>query len=200
MGLKTKLSTAINGFPSTNLIPQLGEQRAAAVAMVLLGQEPTQLQLLIMQRAFDEKDHWSGQLGFPGGRREAKDNDLLQTAQRETFEEIGLQLSPPDFLGHLNDLQGRRGKQMMDFFIRPNVFHLDTWNSQLNLDAKEVQDVFWVSLSELKDPANATTIDWQKDNLKAQLPGIKVSKNRVLWGLSYLMFQDLMKRIVSITG
>lgn len=64
------------------------------------------LELLLVRRSINERDTWSGQVAFPGGKRQkaggASDNDVAapwetprETAQRETLEEIGLDLTTP---------------------------------------------------------------------------------------------------------
>ncbi|HET9512400.1 MAG TPA: NUDIX domain-containing protein, partial [Gemmatimonadales bacterium] len=50
--------------------------------------------LLLIRRADRDGDPWSGQLGLPGGRKSPADADLLSTAIRETFEEVGIDLPP----------------------------------------------------------------------------------------------------------
>src|SRR5574342_1183890 len=61
---------------------------AAAVAVILHDSDDG-LETLFIHRAVRVGDTWSGQIAFPGGRREPADPDLLTTAIRETFEEIG---------------------------------------------------------------------------------------------------------------
>ncbi|HZI20486.1 MAG TPA: CoA pyrophosphatase [Pyrinomonadaceae bacterium] len=65
--------------------------KQAAVALVLR-ENAGRAELLIIKRAERERDHWSGHLALPGGRREASDADLVRTAVRETWEEVGLDL------------------------------------------------------------------------------------------------------------
>src|SRR5215213_7642971 len=65
--------------------------RRAAVALVLReGSEGPEL--LVIKRSEAEHDHWSGHMALPGGRVEPEDENLLATAARETFEEVGLDL------------------------------------------------------------------------------------------------------------
>ena len=63
-------------------------------------------ELLIIKRAEHEGDPWSGHLALPGGRAEPQDADLLITAARETYEEVGIDLLGPNgsrdrFIGQL---------------------------------------------------------------------------------------------------
>jgi 8-oxo-dGTP pyrophosphatase MutT (NUDIX family) len=46
----------------------------------------------------------SGQMALPGGKKEAIDFDLMQTAIRETKEEIGIELNQDDIVGKLTEL------------------------------------------------------------------------------------------------
>src|SRR6478752_6570976 len=70
----------------------------AAVAAVLV---PSPDAVLLIRRAERAGDPWSGHMALPGGRREPEDADLVETARRETFEEVGLQLARSDLLGGL---------------------------------------------------------------------------------------------------
>src|SRR5215213_2159058 len=68
-----------------------GALRQAAVALVLRGGVEG-AEMLVIKRSEAERDHWSGHLALPGGRAEPSDENLLATAVRETFEEVGLDL------------------------------------------------------------------------------------------------------------
>jgi 8-oxo-dGTP pyrophosphatase MutT (NUDIX family) len=76
---------------------------AAAVAVILHDGDDG-LETLFIHRAVRAGDTWSGQIAFPGGRREPGDGDLLVTAIRETHEEIGVALTAAERLGVLDDL------------------------------------------------------------------------------------------------
>jgi 8-oxo-dGTP pyrophosphatase MutT (NUDIX family) len=121
---------------------------AAAVALVLVTAEDS-LELLLMRRADRAGDPWSGHIGLPGGRHEPGDPDLLATAVRETWEEIGVQLDPAAALAQLSDLRPR-SPLLPSIYVRPFVFALPTRPS-LRL-SREVQQVRWVPVGELVAP------------------------------------------------
>lgn len=66
--------------------------REAAVATIIATDHTPRV--LVLKRTTNPNDPWSGHYAFPGGRREAADNSLLETCMRETFEECGITLSP----------------------------------------------------------------------------------------------------------
>jgi 8-oxo-dGTP pyrophosphatase MutT (NUDIX family) len=79
--------------------------REAAVALVLRGRGGA-AEMLVIKRAESERDHWSGHLALPGGRREPSDADLRATALRETLEEVGLDVeSGGEVLGRLDTVR-----------------------------------------------------------------------------------------------
>lgn len=75
--------------------PLSGDLREAATLLLL-----DHGGLWFLKRSLSMRRH-PGQIAFPGGRREREDADLWQTAQRETFEEMGADPSAISFLGAL---------------------------------------------------------------------------------------------------
>jgi 8-oxo-dGTP pyrophosphatase MutT (NUDIX family) len=65
------------------------------------------LRLLFTRRTEHLPSH-PGEVSFPGGRVEASDADPLQTALRETEEEVGIRRSGIKVLGHLVDFLTHR--------------------------------------------------------------------------------------------
>ena len=65
---------------------------AAAVALVLR-EVDGDLEALFIRRAEHDDDPWSGDLAFPGGRLDPGDADAQAAAERESREELSLDLS-----------------------------------------------------------------------------------------------------------
>ena len=170
------------------LIPPQGN-RQAAVAMLLRGLE-SEPQMFFIERARNENDPWSGQIAFPGGNRKPTDQDTFNTAQRETLEEVGIELRKDILLGRLDDQQGSYKPHFLPLVISCYVFH---WDEQsLTQNNMEVGDSFWVDFDLLVRPDNR--IDYFTRYSSQPFPGIMLGKDRVLWGLTYRFVQMLLEK------
>lgn len=76
--------------------------RISAV-MLLLYERNGELHLVFTLRHQYDGVH-SGQMSFPGGKREDGDKDLTETALRETWEEVGVTADKIEVLGKLSEL------------------------------------------------------------------------------------------------
>lgn len=121
-------------------------ERQAAVLLPLIAHQH-ELTVLFTQRSAHLAYH-PGQISFPGGSSEAQDNSLIDTALRETEEEIGLAPEQIDILGQLTRYQTITG-----FMVTPIVGLIQP-PLQLQLDSFEVEQVFEVPLSFFLDRRN----------------------------------------------
>jgi 8-oxo-dGTP pyrophosphatase MutT (NUDIX family) len=164
---------------------------AAAVA-VILRDGADGLEALFIHRAVRAGDTWSGQIAFPGGRRDPGDADLLTTAIRETMEEIGVDLSAAEQLGVLDDLYPRT-PVLPPVVVRPFVFAL-TAQPTIVVSA-EVQDAFWVSFRALQAPGAAGTITVDHPGIPRRvLPAYTLGKHTI-WGMSERILTPLISLV-----
>jgi 8-oxo-dGTP pyrophosphatase MutT (NUDIX family) len=161
----------------------------AAVAIILRdGEQGTEL--LMMQRAKHERDPWSGQMSFPGGKIDPQDVDAKAAAVREAYEEVGASLSDEDFIGQLDDLYGLKIDDVFSVHVACFVFKP---SNELALVANyEVADMVWLPISSLDDRANAYDYRHPKDPALS-MPAVMIdqSKEQILWGLSLRMLANL---------
>ena len=83
------ITDKLKKFPLDHCQSSPQDYGVSAAVMLLLHGEPDNPQVLLTQRAQHLNSH-AGEVAFPGGMWEPSDSDLLQTALRETYEEIGL--------------------------------------------------------------------------------------------------------------
>ena len=74
--------------------------RLASVLIIIYGKNPF---IIMTEKARNLKVH-AGEISFPGGKRSEQDNDLLETAIRETKEELSLDISKKHVIGQLDDV------------------------------------------------------------------------------------------------
>ena len=164
---------------------------AAAVAVILHDGEDG-LETLFIHRAVRVGDTWSGQIAFPGGRREPTDPDLLTTAIRETLEEIGVDLSHAERLGVLDDLHPRT-PVLPPVVVRPFVFALTARPSIVI--SPEVQDAFWVSFRALQAPGTRSEIIVDHPGIPPRVLPAYALGNRTIWGMSERVLTPLISLI-----
>lgn len=166
----------------------------ACVAAILKGNSLNNLEIGFIQRAISPGDNWSGQIAFPGGRREPQDVTDIDAALRETWEEIGVRLNHSSLIGRLSDIQGRKAGLLLNFFIRPFVFHIEE-DFETTLQPTEVAEFFWFPVQELLNPNRHSLQKFLRDELSIELPAVNINKQVPLWGLTHLMVLNLLERL-----
>ena len=171
-------------------IPASVAPRRAAVAIILRAvSEDQDWELLFILRARHREDPWSGHMAFPGGRVDDGDATSLSAARRETAEEIGLDLNTCSrLLGSIDDIHASAGGKVLPLAISPYVF-LITGGVETTPN-HEVDEVHWIRVSELLDPATRSTTPYTLRGVHFDLPCFRV-RHRVIWGLTYQMLMRL---------
>ena len=120
--------------------------RRAAV-LVPIVRRPGGLTVLLTQRTEHLTNH-AGQVSFPGGRAEEDDSSPIETALRETEEEIGLTRRHVEIIGVLPD------HVTASAYIVTPVVGLVMPPFDLTAESNEVADIFEVPLQFLMDGMN----------------------------------------------
>ncbi len=172
-------------------------RKEAAVAL-LLNEGLQGVELLFIERARRAGDPWSGQMAFPGGRREAQDADVLATAVRETSEEVGIELKAINNIGRLDDLIAPKLSHAHGLIISCHVFQL---NHVIDcIPNEEVHDWVWLQLNTVLLPEHFTD-SYQPPDYDGVFPGFSIGSQdpRVIWGLTYRIVCSFF-RTLGITG
>ena len=170
------------------LAPTLASHPADATASVMFclrdGERGTEL--LLCRRATREGDPWSGHVGLPGGGVEEQDRDALDTAARETHEEVGFDpRAHGRILGMLEPLKPRT----FPITIAAYVAHI-TAPVDLTL-SEEIAVAWWTPFADL---------EW----ISAEVPGAPTrvsafqlphpeAQDVVLWGITYRLLDRLFR-------
>lgn len=169
------------------------DKNASAAVALILRQNSGEFELLMIKRAEHRDDPWSGQIGLPGGRFDHADETLQHTAERETFEELGVQLRPQDYCARLNDYQSRPQRSVALVTVSSFVYQLERWPELI--PNAEVAAAFWVPLSALVNPANKTHYR-PSSGSATEWPAttIQIRQTRyLLWGLTHRIVNNLLK-------
>ncbi len=155
--------------------------RRAAVALVIRAGDNGAPELLFIKRSEYPADPWSGQVAFPGGREEASDPTLTDTAIRETREETGIDLvRDATVIGTLDDLRPQTVR-LPAVIVRPYVVLLNRFEPLVLSD--EVALAFWVPLQSLKD-----TSLWRDTAVLARGVQLRMRgfhhEGHVIWGMT----------------
>jgi 8-oxo-dGTP pyrophosphatase MutT (NUDIX family) len=113
--------------------------------------ESGSLDLLFIKRAANPRDYHSSQIAFPGGKVDPGELPFA-AAVRETQEEVGIDLTDPDFLylgrtGERNVYRNRNRPKLMlsTYGSSYSVFvYVGTGTISVKLNEREVQDCAWV--------------------------------------------------------
>jgi 8-oxo-dGTP pyrophosphatase MutT (NUDIX family) len=156
--------------------PPASDDAHAAVATILRS-GPSGVEVLLIKRAERDGDPWSGHVAFPGGKRDPGDASLLDTAIRETLEEVGLALEARALVARLGDLSAyRNGIRVAQY-----VFVLDAPSPPLAVST-EVAATLWAPLDRLAE------LEAQRPS--AGLPSLQFG-SYLVWGMTYRMLRRL---------
>lgn len=161
--------------------------RSAAVLVVLFP-DGDALRTIFMKRNIYDGPH-SGQISFPGGMYEEADQDLKQTALRETGEETGLNIKKLEVLGRLSPLF----IPVSNFYVSPFV----AWygeKPEFCPDASEVQYLLTPSLDELMDPSNHHKGNIRNYGYDIVTSYIQLDKD-IIWGATAMILSEFMELI-----
>jgi 8-oxo-dGTP pyrophosphatase MutT (NUDIX family) len=166
--------------PPRNLSIEPERIPQAAVALILAEMEES-AHVLIIKRAERPGDHWSGHLALPGGRAQVEDRDLIATAARETFEEVGIDLlDGGEFIGQLATLAPNNPRLPR---IEVTPFVAIAPPECAVTPNHEVARAFWVSVSDLKRDNRSSFFSFRMGDVINKWPAYP-SEEGLIWGIT----------------
>jgi 8-oxo-dGTP pyrophosphatase MutT (NUDIX family) len=157
---------------------------AAVLVPVIDRDEPT---VLLTTRTQELASH-AGQVAFPGGKIDPKDESPVAAAMREAREEIGLAPALIEPLGYLDLYLTFSG-----FRILPTVARVRP-DFMLRLNPSEVTEAFEVPLSFLMTPANHQRRSREWKGIEREYYAIPFG-DRYIWGITAGIVRNLFDRV-----
>ena len=155
-----------------------GKNKLASILVVIYGKSP----IIVMTEKPKHMKFHAGEISFPGGKLDSTDSNLLETALRETREEIGLSLREDQIIGQLDPVITLNS----GFTILPFVSVVDEIPS-LSANA-EVEKIFHIPLEPfLKTMANDPD---PSHNLIQEMYTFEF-QGKIIWGASARVLKQI---------
>lgn len=147
--------------------------------------------LPLIQRVVTKKDKHSGQISFPGGKKETSDTTNQATALREANEEIGIKKEDVTLLGALTPLY----VPASNFQVFPFIGYLDYPPTFIRQE-REVAEVVEVALNQLIHPKTKKykTITFGNGYTIKDVPYYDVN-GKTVWGATAMMLSEFVTLI-----
>ncbi|MDG2275752.1 MAG: CoA pyrophosphatase [Flavobacteriaceae bacterium] len=158
--------------------------KIAAVLALFYPNNNNNTSLLLTKRASYNGPH-SNQISFPGGKIEKSDNNLSQTALRETFEEVGVSQEKVEIL-----------REITNVYIPPSNFLVTpfigiTKTKPMFKVNSEVAEIIEVSFLDLLDDNNVGTIQITNSYMRETLvPSFNINGS-VIWGATAMILSEI---------
>jgi len=175
-------------LPLEPLPVELERIRQAAVT-ILLREQNSAAELLIIKRAEHPNDPWSGHLALPGGRADATDAHLIATAARETWEEVGISLTMEEhYIGRLETLLPVNPR-LPQIEITPLIAVAP---NEMTLQLSyEVAEAFWIPVRALQASGLSETYRFRHQDTILKYPAYP-SPHGAIWGITQRILTEFL--------
>jgi len=162
--------------------------RKPASVLIPFYRTPAGLSLIFMKRP-DYPGIHGDQISFPGGGREDDDKDDLETALRETEEEIGVKPNQVAVWGALSTQQSLTSK----YWITPFIGSI-AYPYEFKIERREVERLIMIPFSHLLIPETYSYghYNWKGMEFESDLYQYK---DDIIWGLTARILNNLIALI-----
>jgi 8-oxo-dGTP pyrophosphatase MutT (NUDIX family) len=194
--LKTELT---KGLPGTEVQWQMassdrfvrnfpkvpGKDARVAAVLILLFPEKGSIHTIFMQRPEYDGVH-GGQISFPGGKQEQEDDNIVQTALREAFEETGIDPSKVKIIGTLTPLF----IPVSNMIVTPVI----GWADKKPLFNYRPEEVAFLIDADLKRLLNPSIVQTKPFEIRGELVKVKYFDydENTIWGATAMILQELL--------
>ncbi len=164
-----------------NMIATPNAKKSAVLLPLIV--EDEQLKILFTERSRELKSH-SGQISFPGGRVDTGET-YLQTALRETEEEIGIHANGVSIIGELSELFVSPSNSL----IKPYIGFIESIDN-INPSADEVESILKIPFDYFLEDSNIKSDYWDLFGGKVLVPYWEIGANAPLWGATAMILAE----------
>lgn len=176
------------GWNHAAMAEWLGDEPLVPAAVLIAVREGGEENIIFTRRRDNLTNH-AGQVAFPGGSMDPDDHDMLDTALRESNEEIGLEREAVTPLGYLD-----RFETISGFCVTPVVARVAQGAPPLIASADEVAEVFEVPLAFFTDSANMRRYSMEYRGQHRPMVEFQFDGHRI-WGATAAMLFNLLERM-----
>ena len=170
---------------SSNVNPIISDKKETKFASVLILIFDESSKILMIKKPITMNQH-GGEIAFPGGKITDEDEDLLDTAIRETQEETGISVTRNQIIGQLKPVTTLNS----GFTILPFICILNEINELIpNSEVEEFLEIPFMSLlktlSDDKDPEHNSIQEMYTFTFQ----------NHIIWGASARMLKQITDKL-----
>ena len=161
------------------------DTRLSAVMILLFPEQENIFLPLILRPPYEGIRSHGGQVALPGGKKEPEDKHLIETALRETWEEIGVKIPDNQVIGTLTEIYISPSNML----VKPVIAYLHQ-KPQYNSAPKEVAAIFETPMTDLwKMELRKTTFKEFGDAGKWEIPYFDLH-NQIVWGATAAILSE----------
>jgi len=166
--------------------------KSSVLVLLFPGKENAQPTFVVTLRPTYEGIH-SGQISLPGGRFELTDENLIQTALRETDEEIGVDPAEVTIIGQLTELY----IPPSNYLVQPYV-GFTSGSPVFHPQPKEVEQIIEIPVRQLLDEQNVVEKEISVAGIQFSTPSFVID-GTTIWGATAMILNEF-KEILRKTG
>jgi 8-oxo-dGTP pyrophosphatase MutT (NUDIX family) len=160
--------------------------RTRAAVLIPLYFKNNEYFIMFTRRTQNVSTH-KGQISFPGGVRDRSDTSLLETALRESMEEVGITPNSVEIIGQLDDFLTH-----VSYFVISPFIGLIPWPYQFTLSESETAEIIHVPVSALLEKTCMSEGNEIVDD--KLVPACFYTHNgNIIWGATARILQQFLK-------
>ncbi|MCJ8740186.1 hypothetical protein PDJAM_G00055890 [Pangasius djambal] len=164
---------------------------AVLVSLCTVGGEPA---FLFTLRSSKLRGRHKGDVSFAGGKQDPSDRNIVETALRESREELGINVTENEVWGVLQPLKYVSG--MMIAPVLANLGPLETLT--LHPNPSEVEEIFTLTVAHLCNPQNRGYTHFRTGNCYGYTLPVFHSEKYRIWGLTAIALDHTLKLIMPV--